>query len=62
MSDETLRWVIGGMLAVITAGLGYFLIRIEQDVRELAESLVKLDRRLTKYAHKYRRRCKERGR
>lgn len=55
MSDETLRWIIGGFLALIGAGVGYFFIRLDEEVRELRKGVVRLELGFATHRHKMRR-------
>jgi hypothetical protein len=43
MESDTIKWVIGGLLAVIAAGLGYFLIKLDEDIRRLNNSVHRLE-------------------
>ena len=59
MSDETLRWVIGGFLALITAGMGYFFIRLDEEVRELRKGMVRVEAGFERHRHKMRRKLEK---
>lgn len=57
MTDETLRWILTGAVAIIGGGVGYFFLRLDERINEMEKSLFRLEKAFIKHKHKSSRRA-----